>query len=275
MHLILNPKHRSVVYHRNTTHMTLHHHFKIYAYSVVLGLTLWLTGCDEADLTQLSTSQNLRLIGAYPLEVQEPSGLSLSKDKQSLWTVSDSDGHIFQIDLQGVTLSHFPSGYGDLEAITTIDEQHLAFIAERARKIVIAQKDGKILQAASIKIPGSDNQGPEALTYDEEAEQFHIMQETPGLLLTMNRQLEEVARQDLTFSQDYSSISFDSARKHFWVLSDQSKSIHVLDEDFAILEIFSVNIEQMEGIAIDLENHLIYLISDPLEALYVLEFDSF
>ena len=47
------------------------------------------------------------------------------------------------------------------------------------------------------------------------------------------------------------------------------------DEHSTILETFSVDVEQMEGLAIDLENHLIYIISDPLEALYVFQFTPF
>ena len=198
--------------------MNLRHHFKITTCLALLSLTFWQVGCDNEQ--NVSTSSNLKLVGHYPVALQEPSGLSLSKDNQSLWTVSDKDGQIYQVDLQGEVLSNFPSSHDDLEAITTMDEQHLAIIAERSRTIVIAQKDGKILQEATIDIPGSDNQEPEAFTYDEVAEQFHIMQESPGILVTMNRQLEEVSRRQLKLAEDYSSISFDSARKQLWVLSD-------------------------------------------------------
>lgn len=258
-------------------HMNCHRLFRTSTYATALYFALGHTGCQDSEQlpTTVSSSRNLKFVEAYSVDVPEPSGLTLSKDNRSLWTVSDSDGQIYQIDLQGNVISQFQSNHGDLEGITTIDDQHLAFIAERARTIIIAQKDGKILQEAIIEIPGSDNSGPEALTYDEHAEQFHIMQESPGKLITMNRQLEEVERRELKFAQDYSSISFDSERKHFWVLSDQSKSIHVLDQDLSILQTFSADVEQMEGIAIDLDASLVYLISDPLDQLYIFEFESF
>lgn len=239
-------------------------------------LSLSLVACKDvaSESREVTSSQNLRFIAAYPLEIAEPSGLSLAKNKQSLWTVSDRDGGIYQISLQGKVLSHFDSGHRDLEAITTIDSEQLAFTSERERKIVIARKDGTVVDSAPIGIPGSDNKGPEALTYDEDAEQFYVMQENPGILLTLNRDLEEIERRELKFAQDYSSISFDSGRKEFWVLSDRSNSIHVLDQSLRIQQSFSVNVEQMEGIAVDHHTRLVYLISDPLEMLYVFEFDA-
>ncbi|CAA6676810.1 MULTISPECIES: SdiA-regulated domain-containing protein [unclassified Lentimonas] len=257
--------------------MAIPNYLKISAYLATLCLTFGNTGCkkNKINLADVATSQNLKLIGAYPIAVKEPSGLSLAKDNQSLWTVSDTNGHIYQIDLKGAVLNHFPTGYDDLEAISTIDAQHLAFIAERDRKIVIARKDGTILEEAIIDIPGFDNKGPEALTYDEDAEEFHIMQESPGLLIKLNRQLEEISRRNLNVAEDYSSISFDSESKHLWVLSDRSRNINVLDENSTILGSFSADIEQMEGLAVDHENRLIYIISDPDETLYVLEFESY
>lgn len=253
--------------------------FSVLANIAISCAILTVAGCNKPDKyganVSLSTSENLKLIEVFPMQVEEPSGLSLSKDNRSLWTVSDADGRIYQTDLQGNVLRHFQSNYEDLEAITTIDDKHLAYIAERSRKIVIANKNGQILKEADINIPGSDNAGPEALTYDEQDQQFHLMKERPGMLITLNRQLEEVARRPLEIAQDYSSISYDSERKHLWVLSDESKSIHVLNQDFLILESFSINVQQMEGLALDLDHNLIYIISDPLETLYVFEFDPF
>lgn len=240
-------------------------------------LSSGLMACSDlgSQTAAVSTSQNLRFVAAYPVDVAEPSGLSLSKDNLSLWTVSDKTRGIYQISLQGTVLSHFQSERGDLEAITTIDAQHLAFLSERDRVIVVTRNDGRIIEEAKISLSGSKNKGPEALTYDEDAEQFHVIQESPGILLSLNRQFEEVARRELEFFQDYSSISFDSERKQFWVLSDLSHSIHVLDQDLRLQQSYSIDVKQMEGIAIDQKARRIYVVSDPLSALYVFEFDPF
>lgn len=222
----------------------------------------------------VDTSQNLRLVAAYRLDVREPSGLSLAPDKRSLWTVSDKDGSVYQISLEGKTLHHFDTGRGDLEAVTTMDANHLAFIAERERMIVITRNDGTVVNSAPVAISGPSNKGPEALTYDEHGEVFYVVQEHPGILLTLDRQLREIDRRELKFAQDYSSISFDSIRKEYWVLSDRSRSIHVLNEALQIQESFSADVKQMEGIAVDHEKRLVYVTSDPEAMLYVFEFDA-
>jgi uncharacterized protein YjiK len=242
---------------------------------VVVCMALGLASCKGHQPSTVSTSQNLRLINTYTVAVPEPSGLTLSKDGRSLWTVSDRDDGIYQIDLQGKVLRHFSVEYEDLEGVTTIDDSHLAFISERANKIVVARKDGTILRERTIAISGSSNKGLESVSYDEDTALFYVLQERPGILITLNDQLEEVGRREIKFAQDYSSISFDSARQQLWVLSDLSKSIHVLDLDLRVQESFSVDVKQMEGLTIDHEAHLIYLISDSLSRLYIFEFDQF
>ena len=236
-----------------------------------------LLGCqDVAHLPDsVVTSQNLHFIVAYRLEVPEPSGLSLSKDGLSLWTVSDDDSGLYNISLQGEVLARLQADRRDLEGITAIDTDRLAFISERHRKIVVVDTMGQVLEEGLIAIPGSDNKGPEGLSYDAESQRFFVMQEQPGMLLTLNRQFEELARQELKFAQDYSSISFEPELNRIWVLSDQSKSIHVLDQDLQIHQSFSIDLEQLEGLAIDHTARRIYLISDALEMLFVFEFDAF
>jgi len=236
-----------------------------------------LVACKEATTSppKVSSSENLRFIKAYPLNLPEPSGLSLSKDKESLWTASDDEGGIYHIGLQGQILGYFPTAYKDLEGITMINSEHLAFIEERTRQIIISDIHGQIIRQAPLPFPGSDNKGPEALTYDEDSAEFHIVKEHPGILLTLNANLEETGRRELKFARDYSSISFDSERRRFWVLSDLSKSIHVLDENLNPIQSFSTNIDQLEGLAVNHEKGRIYLISDPLEMLFVFEFDPF
>lgn len=227
------------------------------------------------DPAPVTTSPNLTLVGSYPLAIKEPSGLSLAKDGQSLWTVSDENGAVYQFDLQGKTIGHFRTNFKDLEAIATMDANMLAFVSERTRELVVARTDGTIIRRATIDMPGAQNSGPEALTYDEERGQFHLMQEKPGLLITLDADLREISRRELSFARDYSSLTFESQRQLFWILSDESRTVHVLDQDFRMQTNFSIDIQQMEGIAVDSENRLLYIVSDPLERLYVFRFDDF
>lgn len=249
--------------------------------STVMGSALLLCGligCKEAEESPspaVAASKSLTLIDSFPLAIREPSGLSLSKDGRSLWAVSDNDGRAYEIDLQGKILRSFRTGHQDLEGIAAIDGETLAFIAERTREIVITTTDGQVLRRGTIELEGSVNKGPEALTCDQDLEVFHLMQEKPGLLITLDSQLREIARRELAFAKDYAGIFFEPQRQHFWILSDESKTIHVLDTNFEVQTSFSVNIEQMEGIAVDHEKQLVYVVSDPLAKLYVFRFAEY
>lgn len=255
--------------------MKMIHPYKISVAAVIY--VIGVSACKQPGTEQQipSTSGNIRFVASYPIKVAEPSGLTMDGDGQSLWTVSDDDGSVHHIDLKGRTLSRFQTEHEDLEGIADINSEQLAYIKERGRLIVISGKDGQTIRQAPIPILGSDNKGPEGLCYDGDAAEFHILQERPGRLITLNADLHETARRQLNFAQDYSSISFDSKRKHFWVLSDQSESIHVLDQKLGMIQSFSINVKQMEGMAIDHGARRIYIISDPLAELFVFEFDAF
>lgn len=245
---------------------------------VVLALAvLGLAACDEqaADIAPPATSENIRFLESHDIRVAEPSGLALSADGKSLWTVSDEDGSIHRLDLEGRTLARIETSHSDVEDIAAIGPDKLAFIAERERLIVVTDMEGHTLREAKIPMLGSDNKGPEGLCYDEVSAEFHVLQELPGTLLTLNADLRETARRHVDFAQDYSGIRYDSDRRHFWILSDQSESIYVLNQGLEPIKSFSIDVKQMEGLAIDHRNRRIYVISDPLAELYVFEFDEF
>jgi len=232
-----------------------------------------LVSCGEKTFP-VSTSGNLELLGQYALDIPEPSGLSLSEDRRSLWMVSDKNGIVYQTDLQGKVLKQFATGLRDLEGITTIDGETVAVLAERTREIVVFSKDGKLLGRGKIGLPGDDNNGPEGLSYDPLTREFVVVNEVEGLLIRMDSEFRETSREVLRFAQDYSSITVDAEKDQLWVLSDLSGSIYLLTKQLEMLTSYSTNIRQMEGITMDHENKLMYVVSDPMARLYVLRFDD-
>lgn len=222
----------------------------------------------------VTSSRNLRLIGQYPVAIKEPSGLALSADGKSLWVVSDSNGRVYQTDLKGKVLTSFRTGLRDLEGITAIDATTLAVLAERDREIAVFTTRGSLLRRGKINIPGHDNKGPEGLAYDKESGDFLIVTELPGILIRLNPSFKETFRRPLEFAIDYSSLSYEPATKRLWVLSDQSRSISVLNKNLKIENQFTTNIRQLEGVAIDKSNRRLFVISDPLATLFVFEFST-
>lgn len=221
------------------------------------------------------SSGNLRLVGEYPIDVPEPSGLGISPDGKSLWTVSDESRRVYHMDLQGRMLGQFETESKDLEGIAVIHEDSVAIIAERSRKLVIYDSGGKLVRSFGINFAGSDNAGPEGLAYDSQQKEFLVLKESPGILVTVDMQGRELERTELKMAEDYSDLFFEQTRRQFWVLSDVSKSIHVLDHSLKLLAAFAVNIDDLEGLAVHPETGRIYLVSDSQSRLYVLEYDPF
>jgi uncharacterized protein YjiK len=218
--------------------------------------------------------QNLRLIGEYRLKIPEPSGLSLAHDRASLWAVSDRDGRAYQISLRGEVLKSFATGLPDLEGVAVVDAETVAVVSERDRKIAVFTTGGRRLRGGRVDISGKDNKGPEGLAYSTASGHFFVVREKPGMLIELDAKFNEVRRERLRFAKDYSSISHEPDRDRLWVMSDQSKSIHVIDHTGAIQASYTTNIQQMEGLAVDHQSRRLYVVSDPLSMLYVFEFSE-
>ncbi len=62
-------------------------------------LFVLLIGCGTNKVA--NPTGDLTVIGEYLIDVPEPSGLSFSSSGQSLWTVSDYTGKLYQITFTG------------------------------------------------------------------------------------------------------------------------------------------------------------------------------
>ena len=82
---------------------------------------------------QHTTSQNLFLslaiLAEYPLSINSPSGLSLTYDKKSLWTVSDRPGgSIYNIDFEGRLIKSLKYSGTDMEGVASSDDDGSVFV---------------------------------------------------------------------------------------------------------------------------------------------------
>lgn len=241
-----------------------------------------LSGCGKAGKKEVSgtpemgTSANLQLIAEYLIDVKEPSGLSLAKDGQSLWTVSDDNGEVVQLDLEGKVLKRFQSGLRDLEGVTTLGHERLALLSEHSREVVITDLEGGVLKRAKFDLGSGRNKGPESVTFNETESVYYILRElSPGVLLTIDEDLQEVERRQLDFAKDYASMSYEPVRGHLWVMSEQSKAIYVLNMDLKIQTVFSMDIVQPEGMTVDYDRRRIWVVCDKTSKLYVFSFSDY
>jgi|GEM_PF-805209 len=249
---------------------------------IPVGLALLTGGCGQSEDSGAGmarfaiASSVLKPEGVFRLGVKEPSGLSLAVGGKSLWTVSDSTGDVVEMTLDGRELRRLATGFSDVEAIATLDETRLAVVLERSREVVIIDQQGVESRRASLELAGSDNSGLEGLAYDRVDQKFYVLKEkTPGLLLVLDADMKELSRHTLTFAKDFSSIDFDPVRRHLWVMSDESRSIHVLGLDLAPVASFAIDIRQAEGLVVDYQKRRVYVVSDRKEKLYVYSFSEY
>jgi uncharacterized protein YjiK len=225
----------------------------------------------------LNNSQTQKIISLTPakvikLSVPEPSGLCLDKGTNSLWTVSDEDTTIFNIDFSGKVLQKIKVNGFDLEGITFLNDSTLITILERSRTVVFLNLKGIEQRRFSLKIGGEPNEGLEGITYNSRNKHLYIIKEkNPCKLFETDLEGNVLVEKTLNISKDLSGLFYDAGNNQLWITSDESKSIYKCNPDGAVLEQFKVDIRQIEGITIDFRTSKLYLVSDPEQKLYIFD----
>ncbi len=210
------------------------------------------------------------LIKTIKLEVPEPSGLTFSNDLKTLWTVSDEDSTVFQINTEGKILKSLKMNGFDLEGICTINDSLFAVIFERTREVAIVDTTGKEIKRFKLDVAGYDNQGLEGIAFNQNNNHFFIIKEKePCLLMEYDFDFNLLREDTLKFSSDVSGLFYDKSEDLLWVLSDENSSINMIDMQREVQQKLSFNLIQPEGIAINLAEKLLYIVSDRKEELYI------
>lgn len=207
---------------------------------------------------------------AEEIPVPEPSGLDLTFDEKGFWVVSDENSIVYLIDSWAGEVKNFKVDGNDIEGITVIDETKLAVVLERSREVVILDTSGTELKRVKINVEGELNSGLEGITYDSAGEKFYLLNEKkPRLLLTLDKNLNELSRDTLNFSKDVSGIFFDDQKNILWIVSDESQSVYKTDLRGKPFEEFRIAIAQPEGITLNKNRTRLYIVSDNTNSLYV------
>lgn len=210
-------------------------------------------------------SSTLNLEKKITINVSEPSALSFSMDKKSLFTVSDSDGSIHQLDLNGNVIKIIKTRASDLEGIVFHpDLNGYCVTEERIRKISCFDLNGKLLKSKAISFTGSSNAGFEGITYNSLNKHFYVVNEKkPTAILELDSDLNLIKTINFNFLSDLSDIAYDEEENKFYILSHESQKIILTDHLFNIENTFSIpNVIQAEGLVVDKINRKIYVVSD-------------
>jgi uncharacterized protein YjiK len=224
--------------------------------------------------------------------LKEPSGLSLSFDNKSLWTVSDDTSSIFKINLKGDLLrTHIMKidELDDLEGIivglkgkfiyTINEENNLLFkidiINERIidkiyLKNLIGYEDMVIKNQYHFNSDFGKYKGLEGISINPKNGNFLLLKES-GLLIEISNNLKKIIKStELNFALDYSGIAFENIElNRVWILSDDSENIHLYDiknsvliKSFELLTLIGEKYDSAEGVAYNLNSQELYVVTD-------------
>jgi uncharacterized protein YjiK len=219
---------------------------------------------------QVSDNSTLILSASYKLNVIEPSGLTLDRGMNKLWTVSDENSKIYSISLKGETLDSLTVNGEDLEGVCDSGDDNLTVVLERTRELVELSKSGKEIKRKALDLKGELNEGLEGIAYNENNDEYFIINEkNPRLLIRLNNEFDELSRDTLKWASDFSGLCYDEIENVLWVISDESKVISKCNLDGSVIQNFKIDLPQIEGIAVDIEANKIFIVSDITAYLYV------
>lgn len=251
--------------------------FKI---SQVFFFTLFflVPGCLEKSEPHQKDS-NLELIGEYPLQISDPSGLTIDASGEFLWTVSDESGSsIYAISFTGEINKRITTYTADdLEGITKNPNDGTLWIAEeRMRQIVQLTVEGEVLQTVDIPVEVTDaNNGLEGIAWNPLNDHIFILNEKrPRQFIELDTDLNVVRSVFINFKglyhlADLSGLYFVHQTGELWFVSDESQKIVVTNLDLEPKRHYDLPHDKFEGIAVDIENGIVYLVNDRRNSMFV------
>ena len=236
-------------------------------------IALGLGSCDKSEPTK--ETPILELVHSYAIDVEEPSGLDLSDNNTKLWTVGDSRSKMYQLDLTGNILKEISVPGSNLEGITyDFNDNTLWVVLESAGEILQLDTLGNELQRLSIA-GVRDGGGLEGITINQNDDHIFLLKEkNPSVLLELDTAFEVVQYKRISTAQDYSGMDYDSIRDELWMVSDQNKEVLRYDLAGKILESYPIQVKKAEGITINREQNILYIVSDSADSLYIYQFND-
>lgn len=231
----------------------------------VLLFSLLLTGTLHAQRIQ-----HLAISGSAPVEVLEPSDLTMLPDDTMHFFVASDHGTIEMIDRAGrIVRSTGPIGY-DFEACTVHDGR-LLVADERTRRVcVIDPATMKVLRQVALPYSGGRNKGYEAMAWNSIKKCYVLLTERdPVTIFELDTALHVV--NEAVFDRSVRDVSAAAwSDDALWLLSDMDRLLLRCDPiDYHIITRYDVPIINPEGLTID-AHRLAWVISDDRQRLYSL-----
>ena len=235
--------------------------------------TVSLVVTDDGGLSDTSSQDlflSLAILAEYPLSITSPSGLSLSYDKQSLWTVSDKPGGgVYNIDFEGHLIKNLDYSGADLEGVASATDGGSLWVVEEFLGTII-QIDTSGIVLRNVELSGvRDGGGLEGVTVNPNNGDILLLKEKdPGALLWLNDQLEVLSYKRIAFANDFSGMDYDASQNVLWIISDQDKVLIKYKIGVGVIDEYPFRINKAEGLSVLPDKNILFIVSDDAKKLY-------
>ncbi len=231
---------------------------------------IFVLSCNKNDESKISDDDNIELIDRFGLDVKEPSGLAIDSEKGVLYTVSDNTNNLYKISKEGIVLQEYEINADDLEGVC-IYNSDLLLANERTKQLLKYNTITNSVVVHNINyVNNAQNSGLEGVTYNSNKNLIYILNEkNPGELLTLNSDFLVIKKKTLDFAKDYSGLFYDSQQNLLWIVSDESSTINKCDINGNLITRYKINVNKCEGITIDVNSGIIYVVSDSNSEMYL------
>ncbi|MFQ5957160.1 MAG: SdiA-regulated domain-containing protein [Candidatus Brocadiales bacterium] len=214
-----------------------------------------------------------KLLQSFPVDVEEPSGLTYDPQTDTLWTVQDGGGGLCQLDTHGKVINTIDIPSNDLEGIAYKPGSDTFLLAEeRNREILEVDRQGTIIQAIMVPIKWRLwhlNYGIEGVSYFPKSRHIFIVNEKgPRVLMELNEGGAVVQSFEVEGVEDLSGIYCNDASGDLLIISHESKKVMELTSEGRLISSFAIDIPQAEGITKDGSGN-IYIICENSKTLYI------
>jgi len=239
---------------------------KDYIILSVTGMLLLVSCRPESFIIDTSS-----ILETYSMGIPEPSGLSYSSDKETLFTVSDQ-GMAYEISLTGETIRELPFTGDDLEGITVDPLSSDIYLCEEGKGTLIKLNSLGVLQNTYNILNNPGNSGLEGLAFNNALQEIYLLKEkSEGLLIKYSINNNTKTEIKLNFADDYSGIYYNSVSEKLWIVSDESRTLSQCTLSGVELKHIELPISAMEGVVVNDEETEAYVVSDLNKKLYKID----
>lgn len=228
-----------------------------------------LTACSLDDVATPDPELHLVLIASYSLDLTEPSDLSYDPVSNSLWTVSDTNNKVYNIDLEGNIIQELPLIGIALEGIACSPIDNSLWLAEEQDcQIVNITQQGQEISRHQIPLETGTNSGLEGICFLPDNTIALVKEKDPGKFLKLNLLYQVELEIIIDFAEDFSAISYNPEDNFYWVVSDQNETLFAWTPETGVIAEYSLPFAKPEGVCYVPDRQSFFFVSDSQNSLY-------